>query len=236
MYLLELNKINVYYGDVHTLRDISFHINEGDLVSIVGSNGSGKSTTINTISGIIERRSGEIKFLDRRIDVLLLHEISQLGIIQIPEGRRLFPHMTVQENLEMGAYSPRIRQVKGRSLKEVYQLFPVLEERKRQLARTLSGGEQQMLAIGRGLMAKPKLLMLDEPSLGLAPMLVKEIFKAIEQINKGGTTILLVEQDVQISLALSHRGYVLENGQIVMEGTGKELLQNPQIKEAYLGM
>jgi branched-chain amino acid transport system ATP-binding protein len=236
MYLLELNKINVYYGDVHTLRDISFHINEGDLVSIVGSNGSGKSTTINTISGIIERRSGEIKFLDRRIDVLLLHEISQLGIIQIPEGRRLFPHMTVQENLEMGAYSPRIRQVKGRSLKEVYQLFPVLEERKRQLARTLSGGEQQMLAIGRGLMAKPKLLMLDEPSLGLAPMLVKEIFKAIEQINKGGTTILLVEQDVQISLALSHRGCVLENGQIVMEGTGKELLQNPQIKEAYLGM
>ncbi len=236
MYLLELSKINVYYGDVHTLRDISFHIHEGDLVSIVGSNGSGKSTTINTISGIIERRSGEIKFLDRRIDVLLLHEISQLGIIQIPEGRRLFPHMTVQENLEMGAYSPRVRQMKGRSLKEVYQLFPVLEERKRQLARTLSGGEQQMLAIGRGLMAKPKLLMLDEPSLGLAPMLVKEIFKAIEHINKAGTTILLVEQDVQISLALSHRGYVLENGQIVMEGTGKELLQNPQIKEAYLGM
>jgi branched-chain amino acid transport system ATP-binding protein len=236
MSLLEIDKMNVYHGEVHTLKDVSFHINEGELVSIVGSNGSGKSTTINTISGLIEVRSGEIKFLHQRIDRLELHEISRMGIIQIPEGRRLFPHMTVNENLEMGAYSPRPRTLKDGTLKEVYALFPLLEERKHQLARTLSGGEQQMLALGRGLMAKPKLLILDEPSLGLAPMLVKEIFKAIEHINQSGTTVLLVEQDVQISLSLSHRGYVLENGQIVMEGTGQELLQNPQIKEAYLGM
>ena len=236
MYLLEINRMNVYHGEVHTLKDISLHINEGELVSIVGSNGSGKSTTINAISGIIEIRSGEIKFLDRRIDHHELHEISRMGIIQIPEGRRLFPSMTVLENLEMGAYSPRVIQMKKQSLEETFMLFPRLEERKNQLANTLSGGEQQMLAIGRGLMARPKLLMLDEPSLGLAPILVKEIFDAIGHINKNGTTILLVEQDVQISLSMSHRGYVLENGQIVMEGNGPELLQNPQIKEAYLGM
>jgi len=236
MYLLEINRMNVYHGEVHTLKDISLHINEGELVSIVGSNGSGKSTTINAISGIIEIRSGEIKFLDRRIDHHELHEISRMGIIQIPEGRRLFPSMTVLENLEMGAYSPRVIQMKKQSLEETFMLFPRLEERKNQLANTLSGGEQQMLAIGRGLMARPKLLMLDEPSLGLAPILVKEIFDAISHINKNGTTILLVEQDVHISLSMSHRGYVLENGQIVMEGNGPELLQNPQIKEAYLGM
>ena len=236
MYLLEINLMNVYHGEVHTLKDISLHINEGELVSIVGSNGSGKSTAINAISGIIEIRSGEIKFLDQRIDHHELHKISRMGIIQIPEGRRLFPSMTVLENLEMGAYSPRVIQMKKQSLEETFKLFPTLEERKNQLANTLSGGEQQMLAIGRGLMARPKLLMLDEPSLGLAPILLKEIFDAINHINKNGTTILLVEQDVQISLSMSHRGYVLENGQIVMEGNGPELLQNPQIKEAYLGM
>jgi branched-chain amino acid transport system ATP-binding protein len=236
MSLLEIDKMNVYHGEVHTLKDVSLHIEEGELVSIVGSNGSGKSTTINAISGLIETRSGEIKFLDQRIDGLELHEISSMGVIQIPEGRRLFPHMTVNENLEIGAYSPRPRTLKNKTFEEVYSLFPLLEERKHQLARTLSGGEQQMLAIGRGLMAKPKLLILDEPSLGLAPILVKEIFKTIDHINQGGTTILLVEQDVQISLSLSHRGYVLENGRIVMEGAGLELLQNPRIKEAYLGM
>jgi branched-chain amino acid transport system ATP-binding protein len=236
MSLLEISKMNVYHGEVHTLKDISLHINEGELVSIVGSNGAGKSTTINAISGIIEVRSGEIKFLSQRIDHHELHEISRMGIIQIPEGRRLFPSMTVLENLEMGAYSPRVIQRKKQSLEETFKLFPPLEERRNQLANTLSGGEQQMLAIGRGLMARPKLLMLDEPSLGLAPILVKEIFDAIGHINKSGTTILLVEQDVQISLSMSHRGYVLENGQIVMEGNGPELLQNPQIKEAYLGM
>ncbi len=227
MSLLELDKINFFYGDVHTLRDISFHVEEGELVSIVGNNGSGKSTTINAISGIHEIRSGEIRFDGPRIDHLELHQISQRGIIQIPEGRRLFPHMTVLENLDMGAFSPRAREFKKGSLEEVYTLFPRLQERKSQLARTLSGGEQQMLAIGRGLMAKPKLLMLDEPSLGLAPILVKEIFEVISRINKMGTTILLVEQDVQVSLQLSHRGYVLENGRIVMEGEGETLLQNP---------
>ncbi len=236
MSLLEIDRMNVYHGEVHTLKDVSFHIEEGELVSIVGSNGSGKSTTINAISGLIETRSGEIRFLNQRTDRLELHEISRLGVIQIPEGRRLFPHMTVHENLEMGAYSPHPRTLKEKTFEEVYALFPLLEERKHQLARTLSGGEQQMLAIGRGLMAKPKLLILDEPSLGLAPILVKEIFKAIDHINKGGTTVLLVEQDVQISLSLSHRGYVLENGRIVMEGTGGELLQDPRIKEAYLGI
>ena len=236
MSLLELDKINVFYGDVHTLRDISFHVEEGELVSIVGNNGSGKSTTINAISGIHEIRSGEIKFLGQRINHLELHRVSQLGVVQIPEGRRLFPHMTVLENLEMGAFAPRARVVKKVSLEEVYKLFPRLQERKLQLARTLSGGEQQMLAIGRGLMAKPKLLILDEPSLGLAPILVKEIFDVISRINKMGTTILLVEQDVQVSLQLSHRGYVLDNGQIVLEDEGAALLHNPHIREAYLGI
>ena len=236
MSLLELSEINVYYGDVHTLRDISFHVDEGEMVGIVGSNGSGKSTTINAISGIHEIRSGEVRFVDRRIDPLELHQIAQLGLIQIPEGRRLFPHMTILENLEMGAYSTRAQALKKESLEEVYQLFPTLKERKDQLARTLSGGEQQMVAIGRGLMASPRLLMLDEPSLGLAPILVKEIYQAIGRINNMGTTILLVEQDVQLCLHVSHRGYVLENGQIVMGGEGEKLLQDPHIREAYLGM
>jgi len=236
MSLLELNRINVYHGEVHTLKNISFHVSEGEMVSVVGSNGSGKSTTINTISGIVLRESGEIQFRNQRIDSLELHEIAQLGVVQIPEGRRLFPHMTAQENLELGAYSARAKPSKPRSLKEVYELFPLLEERKHQQARTLSGGEQQMLAIGRGLMAMPVLLMLDEPSLGLAPILVKEIYNAIQRINQNGTTILLVEQDVQISLSLSHRGYVLENGEIVLEGKGEELLRNPLVKESYLGL
>ena len=236
MYLLELDGLNVYHGDVQVLRNVSLNVSEGEIVSLIGGNGSGKSTTINAVSGVLEAASGEIRFLNYRIDRLPLHEIAQLGVIQIPEGRRLFPHMTVLENLEMGAYAPGAKPFQKQSLGDVYTLFPLLEERKLQLARTLSGGEQQMLAIGRGLMARPKLLMLDEPSLGLAPMAVKGIFEAISRINQMGTTILLVEQDVQISLNLSQRGYVLENGRIVMEGSGGELLLNPHIKEAYLGM
>jgi branched-chain amino acid transport system ATP-binding protein len=235
MYLLELNSINVYYGDIQVLRNVSLNVNEGEIVSLIGGNGSGKSTTINAISGVLETASGEIRFLNRRIDKLLLHEIVQLGVVQIPEGRRLFPHMTVMENLEMGAHAPGAKPFLKQSLRDVYRLFPILEERAHQLARTLSGGEQQMLAIGRGLMAKPKLLMLDEPSLGLAPMAVKGIFETIGRINQMGTTILLVEQDVQVSLTVSRRGYVLENGTIVLAGPGGYLLQNPHIKEAYLG-
>jgi branched-chain amino acid transport system ATP-binding protein len=236
MYSLELDGVDVYYGDVQVLRDISLNVSEGEIVSLIGGNGSGKSTTINAISGVLEAASGEIRFLSQRIDRLPLYEIARLGVIQIPEGRRLFPHMTVLENLEMGAHAPGAKPFQKQSLKDVYTLFPLLEERKHQLARTLSGGEQQMLAIGRGLMARPKLLMLDEPSLGLAPMAVKGIFETINRINQMETTILLVEQDVQISLNLSQRGYVLENGRIVMEGPAGELLQNPHIKEAYLGL
>lgn len=236
MCLLELNKINVYYGEVCVLRDISLKVEEGEIVSIVGSNGSGKSTTINSVSGILQIASGEIELDNRRIDILQFYEIARLGVIQIPEGRRLFPYMTIRENLEIGAYSHRAKEFQKQSLKGVYKLFPILAERKNQLARTLSGGEQQMVAIGRGLMARPRLLMLDEPSLGLAPMVLKEIFGAIGQINKAGTTILLVEQDVELSLSLSNRGYVLENGQIAMEGRGEELLQNPHIRKVYLGI
>ena len=236
MHLLELNETSVCYDDVQVLRNISLNVNEGEMVSIIGSNGSGKSTIINSVCGIVEIKSGQINFENQRIDGLQLHEIVQLGIVQIPEGRRLFPYMTILENLEMGAFSPRAKQWKKESLGNVYSLFPILEERKYQLARTLSGGEAQMLAIGRGLMAKPKLLALDEPSLGLAPILVHEIFDAIDNIKKNGTTVLLVEQDVQISLSLSDRGYVIENGQIVMQGNGHELLQDPHIRETYLGI
>lgn len=236
MHLLEVSDIDAYYGAVHILKKVSLRVNEGEIVSIVGSNGAGKSTTINSISGVLKISSGKIKFLDQRIDLLQFHQIAQMGVIQIPEGRRLFPHMSVLENLEMGAYPSRAKEFQKQLIKDVYQLFPVLEERKHQLARTLSGGEQQMVAIGRGLMAKPKVLMFDEPSLGLAPIMVKEIFGKIGQINKNGTTILLVEQDVQASLSMSSMGYVLENGQIVMEGQGKELLQNPRIKKIYLGI
>ena len=236
MSFLELNKINVFYGDVQVLKDVTLEVQKGEFASLVGANASGKSTTINALCGLLRVASGEIKFLEKRIENAEIHEVASMGIIQIPEGRRLFPYMSVYENLRMGAYCPRARNYEKQSLNEVYGLLPVLQERSRQMAGTLSGGEQQMVAIGRALMARPELLILDEPSMGIAPILVKEIFDRIVQINKKGTTVLLVEQDVALSLNLSDMGYVLENGRITLSGSGKELLINPRIRESYLGM
>lgn len=234
--MLKLNQINTYYGDVQALRNVSLQVQEREVVSIVGSNGAGKSTTLNTISGVLRASSGSIEFMGQRIENLPPHEIVDRGIVQIPENRLLFPYMTVLENLELGAYNEKARKAKEQNLKTVYSLFPVLQERKDQLAGTLSGGEQQMVAIGRGLMALPQLLMLDEPSLGLAPLLVRQVFETVKAINAQGITVLLVEQNVFHSLSTAARGYVLENGSVVLEGSGKDLLSNPQVKEAYLGI
>ncbi len=234
--MLEVEDICTYYGDVQALRDVSLRIREGQIVSVIGSNGAGKTTTLNTISGILRSSSGQIEFLGRRIENLPPHEIVELGVVQIPEARLLFPYMTVLENLELGCYAPRAREGKEENLEAVFGLFPVLEERRGQLAGTLSGGEQQMLAIARGLMARPRLLMLDEPSLGLAPLLVKQVFGTVREINAKGITILLVEQDVYHSLSIADEAYVLENGSVVLGGKAKEVLDNPQVREAYLGI
>ncbi len=236
MSFLSLDQVEVRYGDAIALFGISLRVQEGEIVSIVGANGAGKSTTIKTISGLLKPRRGQVLFEGRRLNDIPAHAIVDLGIIQIPEGRQLFPYMSTLENLEMGSYTPEARKKVAQSLQRVLDLFPLLRERRDQLAGTLSGGEQQMLAIGRGLMAFPKLLMLDEPSLGLAPIMVKTIFEAIARINQEGTTVLLVEQDVKKSLSLSQRGYVMENGKIAMEGKGPELLQNEHLKKAYLGI
>jgi branched-chain amino acid transport system ATP-binding protein len=212
------------------------HIEEGEVISLIGANGAGKSTMLRTISGLMKPRSGEIIFENQPVHTLRPEKIVERGIIQVPEGRKLFSLMTVRENLDVGAHNSRAYPRLAETLKDVYKLLPRLEEREKQQAVTLSGGEQQMVAIGRGMMAKPKILMLDEPSLGLAPVLIKEIFQTIRLIADQGTTVLMVEQDVQHSLSLSDRGYVLEHGRIVMEGKGKDLLENPNIKEAYLGI
>lgn len=234
--MLSVKGIEVFYGDLQALRGVSLEVNQGEIVTIVGSNGAGKSTTLMTISGIYKPRRGEIQFHKETIHPYPTAKIVSLGIVQIPEGRQLFPTLTVMENLEMGSQFPKAKQVRKESMEWVFKLFPRLEERKNQLAGTLSGGEQQMLAIGRGLMARPILLMLDEPSLGLSPILVKTIFDIIREINRQGTTILLVEQNVFHSLSLSHRGYVLENGSITMSGTGQDLLKNQHIRQSYLGL
>jgi len=236
MSFLSVERIEVRYGDALALFDVSLEVQQGEIVSLVGANGAGKTTALKAISGLLKPRSGQILFAGDRLNDLPAHSIVNLGIVQIPEGRQLFPYMTVLENLELGSYTPEARKRFDDSLGQVFELFPLLKERKNQLAGTLSGGEQQMLAMGRGLMAIPRLLMLDEPSLGLAPMLVKSIFAAIEVINRQGTTILLVEQDVQKSLTLARRGYVMENGRITLQGEAKELLSNEHLRKAYLGI
>ncbi len=234
--MLRVKGIEVFYGDLQALRNVSLAVDEKEVITIVGSNGAGKSTTLMTLSGILHPRAGEIYFQEKPIHDAPSSRIVEMGIVQIPEGRQLFPTLTVIENLEMGAQFPRAKKVRKKTIEWVLQLFPRLQERKSQLAGTLSGGEQQMLAIGRGLMSLPNLLMLDEPSLGLSPILVKTIFKIIKEINEQGTTILLVEQNVFHSLTLSHRGYVLENGSIVLSGSGQDLLKNQHIRQSYLGL
>lgn len=233
--LLNVEAINVYYGAIHALQGISFHVQEGEIVTLIGANGAGKSTTLNSICGLLRPRSGTISFKDKDITLADAEDIVGMGIAQSPEGRKIFAPLTVMENLEMGAYLRRDKAEIQRSLERVFKSFPRLKERVKQLGGTLSGGEQQMLAMGRALMAQPSLLLLDEPSMGLSPILVEEIFNIIMEINSQGTSILLVEQNAQMALSVANRGYVLETGRIVLEGSGEELLHNPQVMRAYLG-
>ena len=234
--MLKVKNIDVFYGDLHALWGVSFEVNEGEIVSLVGSNGAGKSTVLNTISGLLKPRNGFIEFLGNEISGVPPYRIVEYGIVQIPEARRLFPDLTTVENLELGALRGEARRRRSESIKWVFELFPILKERAKQAAGTLSGGEQQMLAIARGLMARPRLLMFDEPSLGLAPILVRQVFEIIEKINKEGITVLLVEQNVRHSLSISNQAYVLKNGRIALQGKGKELLEDKHVKEAYLGL
>ncbi|NNG01009.1 MAG: ABC transporter ATP-binding protein [Desulfobacteraceae bacterium] len=234
--MLNVRDINVFYGDMQALRGISLEVKKGEVVSVIGSNGAGKSTLLRAISGILRARNGTISFNDRNITNAHSAGIVAAGISHVPEGRQVFPNMTVKENLEMGAQFPHMKKAATATIEEVYSFFPRLKERLGQNAGTLSGGEQQMLAMGRGLMSLPQLMMLDEPSLGLAPLLVSTIFEIIEKINQLGTSILLIEQNVFQSLKISHRGYVLENGTIALSGTGEALLENPHIRKTYLGL
>ena len=234
--LLEVRDLNVYYGAIHALQGISFTLNEGEIVTLIGANGAGKSTTLCTISGLLHPRRGAIRFQGHDITMMPAEQIVRLGIIQVPEGRKIFAPLTVQENLEMGAYTRDDKVEIQQSLERVFASFPRLKERIRQLGGTLSGGEQQMLATGRGLMSRPTLLLLDEPSMGLSPIMVEEIFKIIQEINAKGTSILLVEQNAHMALSIAHRAYVLETGRIVLEGSAKEVRENPQVRAAYLGI
>ena len=234
MSMLKVEYLHVYYGSIHAIKGISFQVEEGEVVTLLGANGAGKSTTLNTISGLLRSKTGSITFLDHDLGRTPPHKIVSQGLALVPEGRRIFLQMSVQENLEMGAFTQKGGDIKA-DLEKVYALFPRLKERLKQTAGTLSGGEQQMLAMGRALMSHPKLLMLDEPSMGLAPILVEQIFEIIENLHKAGTTILLVEQNAQAALSVADRGYVLETGKIVTTGTGTQLLESPEIKKAYLG-
>jgi branched-chain amino acid transport system ATP-binding protein len=234
--MLEISNIDIFYGKVQALWGVSLKIEKDEIVALVGSNGAGKTTLVNTISGLLRPASGSISFLGKRIDGMAPHSIVDLGISHIPEGGRVFADMSVHENLDMGAFPSHAWKQKSKTLEQVYQVFPVLEERKGQLARTLSGGERQMLAMGRGLMSMPKLCVFDEPSYGLAPLFVKEVFQIIKSLREQGITVLLIEQNVRHTLEIADRAYVLENGKVVLEGTGTELLQSDYIRKAYLGI
>lgn len=233
--LLDINDLNVYYGAIHALKGISFHLDKGEVVALIGANGAGKSTTLNTISGILRPRVGKIILDGEEITQTASETIVQKGIVQVPEGRKIFATLTVQENLEMGAFTRSNKEEIEQAMENAFKRFPRLAERRKQLGGTLSGGEQQMLAIARGLMAQPRLMLLDEPSMGLSPLLVEQIFTIIQDINNQGTSILLVEQNAQMALSIADRAYVLETGQVVLEGTGQELLHNEMVAEAYLG-
>ncbi len=234
--MLKVNGIDVFYGDLQVLWNVSFEVKDKEIVVLVGANGAGKSTTIRTISALRPLRKGDIEFNGQRIDRVPANRIIEHGIVHVPEARRLFPEMTVEENLIMGSLYGKARSQRFETMEQVYSFFPRLQERRKQTAVTLSGGEQQMLAIGRGLMSRPQLMMLDEPSLGLAPLLVQEVFNLVKRINQQGVTVLLVEQNVRLTLAMCDRAYVLENGRIVLEGAGKKLLENEQVKKAFLGI
>jgi branched-chain amino acid transport system ATP-binding protein len=236
MALLEVNNIHSYYGAIHALKGISIHVDEGEIVTLIGANGAGKTTILNTICGVMHPREGEILLDGKPIHRLAAHEIVQLGVAQSPEGRRVFGRLSVLENLEMGAYSRNDRDGVQKDIERSFRLFPRLEERTKQLAGTLSGGEQQMLAMARSLMAKPRLLLLDEPSMGLAPILVETIFDTIKEINSEGTTVLLVEQNALMALSVASRGYVLQTGEIVLQDTAEALQQNEMVRKAYLGI
>ncbi|MBS7227618.1 MAG: ABC transporter ATP-binding protein [Oscillospiraceae bacterium] len=232
--ILKADSINVYYGSIHAIKDVSFEVFDGEIVTLIGATGAGKSTTLNTVAGLLRSKTGSVTFMGEPIEKTAAFKIPAKGLALVPEGRRVFLQMTVEENLEMGAYTQPNSTI-AQSLADVYERFPRLRERRGQIAGTLSGGEQQMLAMGRALMSHPKLMMLDEPSMGLAPILVDQIFAIIQELHKSGTTILLVEQNAQAALSVANRGYVLENGRIVTTGTGDELLSSPAIKRAYLG-
>ena len=234
MAMLKVDDIHVYYGSIHAVKGVSFEVNEGEIVTLIGANGAGKSTVLNTVSGLLHPRTGSVCFMDQDLRGVPPHKVVERGLAQVPEGRRIFLQMTVEENLEMGAYTqPKSSVAPG--VADVYKRFPRLEERRSQVAGTLSGGEQQMLAMGRALMSRPKLLMLDEPSMGLAPLLVEQIFDIIRELHAAGTTILLVEQNAQAALSVADRAYVLETGRVSLSGTGAELMASDQVRRAYLG-
>ena len=233
--MLKLNNVHVYYGAIHALKGISFEVSKGEIVTLIGSNGAGKSTCLKTISGLLKPKEGTLTFYDKDLTTISAPKIVAGGISHVPEGRRIFANMTVSENLDLGAYLRKDKEGIKKDREMVFELFPRLKERRRQVAGTLSGGEQQMLAIGRALMSRPELLLLDEPSMGLAPILVKQIFEIIQTINSQGTTILLVEQNARMALSIANRAYVLETGKIVLAGDSKELMQSEEIKKAYLG-
>jgi branched-chain amino acid transport system ATP-binding protein len=234
--MLEVRNVDVFYGDVQVLWDVSFNVQKGEIVALIGANGSGKTTSLNTVSSILRPRKGAVTYEGQPLHTRETHDLVGLGIAHVPEARRLFPEMTVKENLLLGALTPDARKSRPEMLEKVYGIFPRLKEREKQAAGTMSGGEQQMCAIARGLMSKPRLLMLDEPSLGLSPILVSDIFRVIAEVHEAGVTVLLVEQNVFKTLAVADRAYVLENGRIVLEGTGKDLLNDEHVKKAYLGV